>query len=360
MRAPRFPTFRSIIAPIIVAATAIGCIGDGDSSGSGSSGSSTTPGDQANTSSTPTTSTLSTTGAAADPATSAAPSTTSTQTPVVGQTFVVQGESNLIIEGRSFTNPSGTCLQVSNSQNITIRNVAIANCYGVGIGIYRSTNIRIENSSIEDTNSAVYAMFSSGIQVIGNRFKNVDKRKADGSRGQFVQFNNVSGEGNAISDNRGLNEPDKSYPEDLVSLYQSTGTAASPIQITGNCFKGGGPLNTSGGIMTGDGGGGYANVQNNTLVDPGAYGVAIAGGRYITLADNRVFGRRQSFSNVGLYVWNQSGTTCSNNTVLGNQIDFTHLADFKNPTYEGGGCGAVEGWAQNNWAANLATLDCPN
>ncbi len=277
---------------------------------------------------------------------------------MAGQTFVIEGQSNLIVEGRNFTNPSGTCIQISNSQNITIRNVTIANCHGVGIEIYRGTNIRIENSTIEDTNSGVYAMFSTGIKVVGNRFKNVDKRKADGARGQFVQFNNVSGDGNEITDNRGVNEAGKSYPEDLVSLYQSTGSASSPIQITGNCFKGGGPLNTSGGIMTGDGGGGYAVVRNNTLVDPGAYGVAIAGGHHITLADNRVFGRRQSFSNVGLYVWNQSGGACSNNTVAGNQIDFTHTDGFNNPTYEGGGCGTVEAWAQNNWKASLAALDC--
>ena len=328
-----FP-FRTLVAVILVTAGAGGCFLDGDSSGSSSAS-----------------------GASAAPP-SGEPGTVSTQPPVAGQTFVVEGKSNLIIDGRSFTNPSGTCIQVSNSQNITIRNVTIANCHGVGVGIYRGTNIRVENSTIEDTNSGVYAMFSSGIQVVGNRFKNVDKRKADGSRGQFVQFNNVSGDGNAISDNRGLNEPDKSYPEDLISLYQSTGTAASPIQVTGNCFKGGGPLNTSGGIMTGDGGGGYAIVRNNTLVDPGAYGVAIAGGHHITLADNRVFGRRQSFSNVGLYVWNQSGASCSNNTVSGNQVQFTHHDGFSNPTYEGGGCGAVEGWAQNNWNASLAALDC--
>ena len=45
-------------------------------------------------------------------------------------------------------------------------------------------------------------------------------------------------------------------------------------------------------------------------------------------------------------------------SVSGNQVDFTHMDGFNNPTYEGGGCGAVEGWAQNNWKAALAALDC--
>jgi hypothetical protein len=63
--------------------------------------------------------------------------------------------------------------------------------------------------------------------------------------------------------------------------------------------------------MTGDYGGAWIHVVNNTLIDPGNYGVAAAGGTDITLENNKIVGSRSAVSNVGIYVWLQSSNPVS-------------------------------------------------
>ena len=72
--------------------------------------------------------------------------------------------------------------------------------------------------------------------------------------------------------------------------------------------------------MTGDSGGAYIVVKDKILVDPSQYGIAIAGGHHIQILDNKVFGKRQPFTNVGTYVWNQSKAPSHDHTVKGNRV----------------------------------------
>jgi hypothetical protein len=99
----------------------------------------------------------------------------------------------------------------------------------------------------------------------------------DSSRGQFVQFDHGSGAGNEIAWNRGVDEEGASNAEDIVNMFMSNGTVDRPINIHNNCFSGGGPSQSGGGILLGDGGGSYQIAQDNVLINPGQYGVAIAG-----------------------------------------------------------------------------------
>jgi hypothetical protein len=272
--------------------------------------------------------------------------------------YNINGKNGVIIDGDTFTSSNSVCISISNSSNITIKNISAIHCYGVGVAINNSSNITIQNSYFEDLNGGVYAVNSSVIKVNSNRFKNVGRAgKLDGSRGQFVQFNNVNGAGNEINLNRGVNIPGQSTPEDLVSLFETKGTAASPVQIKGNCFQGGGPSGSGGGIMSGDYGGAYAIVEGNTLVDPGQYGIAVASGTNIQLLNNKIYGKKQSFTNIGMYIWNQTTTACSNITVSGNSVDFTNSSGAKNNFWDAGNCNPII-YGDNNFDANLSALHC--
>ena len=59
---------------------------------------------------------------------------------------------------------------------------------------------------------------------------------------------------------------------------------------------------SGGGIMLGDDGGAYEVAERNVLVDPGQYGIGVASGNNMTVRDNRIYGRKQDFTNVGIYV----------------------------------------------------------
>jgi hypothetical protein len=172
-------------------------------------------------------------------------------------------------------------------------------------------------------------------------------------RGQCVQFNNVNGEFNLIGDNVCVNIPGESSPEDAISIYKSHGTEASPIIVRGNRIRGGGPSASGGGIMAGDGGGSYVTVSGNELVDPGQYGIAVAGGTNISITSNTIVARRQPFTNVGLYVWNQYPDPCGHITVSGNRVGWINKDGMRSSAWNAGNCGVVEGWDKNDWNAEI-------
>lgn len=58
--------------------------------------------------------------------------------------------------------------------------------------------------------------------------------------------------------------------------------------------------------MQGDGGGEHMLTKDNILVDPGQYGIGVAGGKHIYIDNNKVYGKLNWFTNVGIYAYNFS------------------------------------------------------
>ena len=249
----------------------------------------------------------------------------------------ISNQSNMVIENVRFENITGNPLRIVGSSNITIKNCFFNKATAEAIDIENSSNITIVNCLFNGVVTGVYALNSQTIKINDNQFVNVRMRDI-GGRGQFVQFNNVSGAGNEINNNKGENFLGESDPEDLISMYNSSGTAASPISIRGNMFRGGGPSSSGGGIMTGDNGGSYQVAENNILLDPGQYGMAAAGGSNISLINNKIFAKQQPFTNNPLYVWAQAGASCSNITVMGNRVNWTDKSGEKNNGWDAGNC----------------------
>jgi hypothetical protein len=67
----------------------------------------------------------------------------------------------------------------------------------------------------------------------------------------------------------------------------------------------------------------------------------------------KVFGGRQPFTNVGIYVWNQSRATSHDHTVKRNQVRWFNEDGSENPCWDAENCGLVTGWHDNNWDADL-------
>jgi parallel beta-helix repeat protein len=252
------------------------------------------------------------------------------------------GQSNVIIENVRIENAPGIALKLHGSNNITIRNCFINKAALHGIAIENSTNINIYNNLIYGVESAVYALNSQTIKVNNNQFVNMrQRRKADGTGGglgQFVQFNASGGAGCEIMNNRGENFFGESDPEDLINMFSSSGTAASPILIKGNMFRGGGPSTSGGGIIAGDNNGSYVTIDSNTLMNPGQYGIAIAGGHNNIITNNKIFSKQFSWSNIALYIWAQSGAFCSNNAIRGNRANWINRDGVQNLAWNAGNC----------------------
>lgn len=287
---------------------------------------------------------------------------------------VISARSGAVLSGARITNPHGPCVEIRDgsndirveeveigpcggdgiivraSANVVIRRVHIHNTAGNGVTIEGSTGVVVADSRVNKVSTGVYALDSRQIEVSRNRFRNV---VGPMPRGQFVQFDKVTGPGNRILCNFGVNAPGESAPEDAINLYKSAGDREDPIEVAGNRIEGGGPSLSGGGILLGDGGGAHQIARDNVLVDAGQYGLGVAGGHHMELRDNTVFGRSQPFTNVGIYVWNQYGEPCYAVAVEHNRVNWRNREGEENPRWSEGNCGPIAGWNANDWNARI-------
>ena len=257
--------------------------------------------------------------------------------PVSGRCIVISNEHDVVLENAEIGPCEGPGITVYRSKNVTIQNVTVRNTTGVGIFIKDAQKVIVKGSRFVNNSSGVYAVNSKNVTVAHNTFSNV---KGPKPRGQFVQFNGVSGE-SRISCNIGRNEPGKSNPEDAISLFKSAGTDQSPILVDHNVIIGGGPSTSGGGIMLGDAGGAHITASDNQVVDPGQYGIAVSGGTDMVIERNVVLAKSQSFTNVGIYVWNQSKGACGDVRVKGNRVNWLNRHGKRNSWWDGGNCGQI-------------------
>jgi len=332
--------------------------------------------------------------------------------------IVINSEQDVLISGLRITNPNGDCIQVQNaSSNITIENSEIGPCGDIGIKIEASNTVTVRNNYIHDTQTeGVWSYESDHIVVdsnviinvrsgyegwtttngnlsfTNNFVKNVDQSRTgvsgpgDHGGGNVVALNYAEGSGIRITDNVAINIAGQSNPEDLINAYKSHGNATDPILIARNKFYGGGPSDSGGGIILGDDDGSYQLAEDNILVRPGQYGIQIAGGRYNTLRNNRVYSDDQKdFTNVGLVVWRSNRLGVDDGTLPGNcyghTIELNQVTWWQGPNWNGNGlqatrhatwdpstgsdnqqpnCGSVAGWDNNLFdtdSAQPANLD---
>ncbi|MFM7023178.1 MAG: right-handed parallel beta-helix repeat-containing protein [Flavobacteriales bacterium] len=256
-------------------------------------------------------------------------------------------KSNITIDGKYFNSgTSGAAIYLTSCNNVVITNCTFSLNSGIiGVQLSKCSNVEITGCYFENVNSGVYAInCTGGINIHCNAFKNIAGAKP---RGQVVQFNTCAGAGNRIN----YNTLDYTYgsgnPEDLVNMYASSGTVADPIQIIGNQFRGGGPSTSGGGIMLGDNGSHDIRCEDNILVDVGQYGISAPSGYNLTIINNKVYGSKKTWTNVGIYVGLQSeitaGYTCAGSTiqVKNNLVNFTNKNGVVNGWYNCSCCSGV-------------------
>lgn len=163
-------------------------------------------------------------------------------------------------------------------------------------------------------------------------------------RGQMVQFDDCFIPGSRIMYNIS-DQPTPSYQsgtpefgmEDHVNNWLSRGGLGDPIVIKYNKVRGGGPSESGGGILCGDGGGSNFIIESNILVNPGQYGISIAGGSNNLLLNNKVYSDSFPWSNVGCSSLNQSTAPFGNNEIRGNRINWTNMNGDSNPFWDKAG-----------------------
>jgi len=218
------------------------------------------------------------------------------------------------------------------------------------IHIERCHGVTIRANDFRRVAQAITAVNSTDIRVEWNRYEDIlgPHQRVGLHRANFVQFDKVSG--GYIGHNKGRGGD----TEDIVSLHNSGGTPDAPLYVEDNHFEGTNWTSPSGsGIALGDGGSAHAIARNNTLLNVGQVGIFIAGGTSNAILDNVIYGEARPSSNVGVYVWNQSGGACSGHEVRGNRVEWFTADGAKNASWDAGNCGPVAGWDANDWDVQL-------
>jgi hypothetical protein len=199
---------------------------------------------------------------------------------------------------------------------------------------YRPKSLRLEHNRLSGTagiyvngdavpGTQVVVRYNDAVEIDGRRSDGRGDRRADAELVQFVQFDKVRAcVGCEIAWNRVVNTPGRSRVEDNISLYLSSGTRDSPLRVTDNLIDGAWaaePISqpyAGGGIIV-DGSKGdeapvsaHVLVRGNTVIATSNHGIAVAGGREVSVEGNRLVssgslpdGRRVAGANVGVYVW---------------------------------------------------------
>lgn len=252
--------------------------------------------------------------------------------------WCVGGANNIIIRNCRFENLYDfTAIKLIESYNVEIYNCDFINCYR-GIEVARCTGkINIHNCDFKNiTGHLVTPDFNC----------------------QVVQMIEGTGSDNKISLNAIENIQLESAPEDLINIYQSN-FSNEGLVINKNWIRGGGPSVSGGGFLLGDNGGNNMIGEDNVLVNPGQYGIAISGGANMTLINNKVFGEQKVWSNVGLIVvdWTPEITPTGNYTVKNNNIRWINSSGIVNGSWVNDEQRYPVGWDTNNLNATSLSLN---
>lgn len=237
-------------------------------------------------------------------------------------------KSNLVIEGLEISSSGIEAIGLYNCNNVIIRNCKIISPSNIGVYVWKGVNITIEDCVFENVQSGIRASTSQGIKFEHNDILNVKGNLHNKELGGMAHYMFVYGPGNSISYNVCENLSGQSEPEDIINIYDSNGTVDSPITVRGNWIRGGGTSLSGGGINIGDWGGSNQIAEDNIVVNPGQYGIAITGGQNMTLRNNKVYSQRiPGVSGVGMIVYNWYSSFAgafSNVSIFNNKINFTH------------------------------------
>ncbi len=233
-------------------------------------------------------------------------------------------------------------MTVSGKQFVGLSSVAIV--------VEGCRNVTITGNDFSNVIGGVFAINSSNVVITYNRFQNIGNGTIGSGHSNLVQFNNVTG--GRIANNKGIG----GNTEDMLSIYQSGGTAAAPLIIEDNALEGTNWSSGSGtGIILGDGGrGDYVTVRNNTLLTPGQVGIQLIDGIGHKVYGNTVYSAPrpgQTDPNVGMSSWDGDPVV----ELYNNRVRWYKNDGSENPYWWGFGTINAH---DNDWHANIdpATL----
>lgn len=277
--------------------------------------------------------------------------------------MVLNNPQNVVIENICFDSDhylETTSLLIWGGQNVIIRNCKFrGKSKARALHIDGATNVAIYNCVFENVYmGARLTLCHGGIRAFSNDYINV-RAGFDGgfTSGGACQLTYNNGGDYRVQDSIYEGIVGESSIEDVYNLFSCSFDDDSPMINRNNWIRNGGPGNTSGGALIGDDDGVVkskrAIIENNIFVNPGQYGVSLAGGDYGIMRNNKVYSAQRPWTNVGLIAVNWAGDGSVGNVVANNQVKWTGRNGTDSPYWRHESAGVLEGWETNDFNAPL-------
>ena len=214
-----------------------------------------------------------------------------------------------------------------------------------------SENIRVEYSDFTNVASGVRFRHSAGPLVVSHN-------EALNPGRNFFQCDNCDGAGIRIYRNSMIRTAQfgDTILEDWINLYQSEGNTNDPIQVNNNRAQGHSSSDSGSFIMLGDAGGLRQEAVGNIGVTPGQVGVGAAGGQYILVSNNKMFGEVWDHANVAFYSQDiYEDGTCNYHSFQNNTANWVRANGSRSEKHSDGSCGIEQGDMDVVYNPNMGT-----
>jgi hypothetical protein len=208
------------------------------------------------------------------------------------------------------------------------------------INDYKPRYLRVENCYIEGGSGILAeqldetAANTHTIIIRYNRFRNISKAKPDGSDGaqhcHAIQLSNIPGlkASSEISWNECINEPGKSWVEDIINISSSGAVVDAPLLIHDNYLQGAYPLDLkspfTGSGLTVEGSSAFVLAYKNQVVDCMNACMNIAGGDNILFYDNDMVSAALQGDGSLYWAGCYQDKSATNSSIKGNRIGYVH------------------------------------
>ena len=231
-----------------------------------------------------------------------------TNEPVVVRNSTITSRGNLIV---IYGSQGGANVTIDNVTGTALDPGVAGQGRGKFLGAEVMSRLAVTHCTMHGVSFGVYVATSklTSLTIRDNVADNLDDRKSNGHGGyllnqrvlgHFIQLNSVSlPNGAEIAWNQMTNSLGAASVEDVISFYQSRGSAEKPIVVHDNYLQGAfaeGQTTwyTGGGIQM-DGASedpmtatGFVQISHNRIVQTANYGISIGAGHDITVTDNRI------------------------------------------------------------------------
>lgn len=273
--------------------------------------------------------------------------------------------SGVTVEGITLTGRNGSAVYAGGEygieaqgtsgsplRQITVRNVTLSRWGAYGVYLRQVVGFAISGCTVSDVGyTGLGVLTGSQGTIENNRVDNVTPGVVGDMYGIATSY--------ATSEAESTDIQVRGNTVSRVAWEAIDAHGGSRLTVDGNTVRNSG---TAIALVPGTGPGhvGSGNtVSNNLIEDASKFGILVAGQDNVPRSDNRITGNTLRRTATGIYNYNTTALTVSNNRIRRGSPIGVYL-DYRNANFQVSGNTFIDMWSNNAWTAGIHTADSTN